>query len=88
MTTGRDPDAEHIIVAMGSACDTIEESVNQLAAEGRKIGLIKVRLYRPFVKNYFMEVLPETVKKIAVLDRTKEPGAMGEPLYQDVKTTL
>lgn len=81
-------DAEHIIVAMGSACDTIEESVNQLAAEGRKIGLIKVRLYRPFVKNYFMEVLPETVKKIAVLDRTKEPGAMGEPLYQDVKTML
>ena len=81
-------DAEQVIVAMGSVCDTIEESVNQMVLEGRKVGLIKVRLYRPFVEKYFMAVLPETVKKIAVLDRTKEPGAIGEPLYQDIKTML
>ncbi len=81
-------DAEQIIVAMGSVCDTIEESVNQMVLEGRKVGLIKVRLYRPFVKKYFMAVLPKTVKQIAVLDRTKEPGAVGEPLYQDIKTML
>ncbi len=81
-------DAEQVIVAMGSVCDTIEESVNQMVLEGRKVGLIKVRLYRPFVEKYFTAVLPETVKKIAVLDRTKEPGAIGEPLYQDIKTML
>ncbi len=82
------PDAENIIVAMGSVCETIEESMNKLIAEGHKIGLIKVRLYRPFVKKYFMEVLPRTVERIAVLDRTKEPGAIGEPLYQDVRAML
>lgn len=82
------PDAENVIVAMGSVCETIEESMEKLLAEGHKVGLIKVRLYRPFVKKYFMEVLPKTVERIAVLDRTKEPGAIGEPLYQDIKTML
>lgn len=81
-------DARHIIVAMGSVCETIEEAMNQLIVEGKKVGLIKARLYRPFVKKYFMDVLPGTVERIAVLDRTKEPGALGEPLYQDVKTML
>ncbi|MCI9596176.1 MAG: pyruvate:ferredoxin (flavodoxin) oxidoreductase [Firmicutes bacterium] len=82
------PDARHIIVAMGSVCETIEEAMNQLIDEGKKVGLIKVRLYRPFVKKYFMDVLPGSVERLAVLDRTKEPGALGEPLYQDVKTML
>ncbi len=82
------PDAENVIVAMGSVCETIEETMNKLIAEGHRVGLIKVRLYRPFVKKYFMEVLPKTVERIAVLDRTKEPGALGEPLYQDVRTML
>lgn len=80
------PDAEHIIVAMGSVTETIEETINYLVAKGEKVGLIKVHLYRPFAPKYFFDVLPETVKKIAVLDRTKEPGALGEPLYQDVCT--
>ena len=82
------PDAENIIVAMGSVCETIEETMNKLIAEGHRVGLIKVRLYRPFVKKYFMDVMPKTVERIAVLDRTKEPGALGEPLYQDIKTML
>lgn len=82
------PDAENIIVAMGSVCETIEESMEKLLREGHKVGLIKVRLYRPFVKKYFMDVLPKTVERIAVLDRTKEPGAIGEPLYEDIKTML
>ena len=82
------PDAENIIVAMGSVCETIEETMNKLIAEGHRVGLIKVRLYRPFVKEYFMDVLPKTVERIAVLDRTKEPGSLGEPLYQDIKTML
>ncbi|MBN7773886.1 pyruvate:ferredoxin (flavodoxin) oxidoreductase [Clostridium aminobutyricum] len=82
------PDAEHVIVAMGSVCETIEETMTQMLQEGQKVGLIKVRLYRPFVKRFFMDVLPKTAKRIAVLDRTKEPGALGEPLYQDVKTML
>ena len=82
------PDADRVIVAMGSVCETIEETINHMNAQGEKVGLIKVRLYRPFVKEYFMNVLPESVKKIAVLDRTKEPGSLGEPLYQDVKTLL
>lgn len=81
-------DAENIIVAMGSVCETIEETIKYLLAKGEKVGLIKVRLYRPFVKEYFLNVLPKSVKKIAVLDRTKEPGALGEPLYQDVRTML
>ena len=82
------PDAENIIVAMGSVCETIEETMNKLIAEGHRVGLIKVRLYRPFVKKYFMDVMPRTVERIAVLDRTKEPGSLGEPLYQDIKTML
>ncbi len=82
------PDAENVIVAMGSVCETIEETMNTLIAQGHRVGLIKVRLYRPFVPKYFLEVLPKTVERIAVLDRTKEPGALGEPLYQDVRTML
>ena len=80
------PDAEHVIVAMGSACDTIEETVDYLIGKGEKVGLIKVHLYRPFSEKYFFDVLPASVKKIAVLDRTKEPGALGEPLYEDVRS--
>ena len=92
--TGRDykpfnyygaPDAENIVIAMGSVTEALEETVDALIAKGEKVGLIKVRLYRPFVEKYFFDVLPATVKKIAVLDRTKEPGAMGEPLYLDVR---
>ena len=82
------PDAEYIIVAIGSVTQTIEETVDYLMARGEKVGLIKVHLYRPFSEKYFLDVLPATVKKIAVLDRTKEPGAVGEPLYQDVKAIL
>ncbi len=78
------PDATEIIVAMGSGCETIEEVVNLLLAKGKKVGLIKVRLYRPFHAKSFFAVLPKTVQKITVLDRTKEPGALGDPLYQDV----
>jgi pyruvate-ferredoxin/flavodoxin oxidoreductase len=80
------PDAENIIIAMGSATDTIEETIEYMVAKGEKVGLIKVRLYRPFAAKYFFDVYPATVKKIAVLDRTKEPGALGEPLYQDIRT--
>jgi pyruvate-ferredoxin/flavodoxin oxidoreductase len=79
------PDAENIIVAMGSVTETIRETIDHLAAEGRKCGLITVHLYRPFSEKYFFKVLPTSVKKIAVLDRTKEPGALGEPLFLDVK---
>lgn len=82
------PDAEAVIVCMGSACETIEETVNYLNKQGEKVGLIKVRLYRPFSREHFLSVLPSTCQKIAVLDRTKEPGALGEPLYQDVCTAL
>ena len=82
------PDAEKVVIAMGSACDTIEEAVNYLNAKGEKVGAIKVRLYRPFSAKAFLSALPETVKKIAVLDRTKEPGALGEPLYMDIATVL
>jgi pyruvate-ferredoxin/flavodoxin oxidoreductase len=78
------PDAENIIVAMGSVCDTAEETINYLMARGEKVGIIKVRLYRPFSAKYFFDVLPKTVKKIAVLDRIKTPGALGEPLYTDI----
>lgn len=78
------PDAEYVIVAMGSVCDTIDETVDYLMSKGEKVGTIRVRLYRPFSAEHFMKVLPDTVKKIAVLDRTKEPGSLGEPLYQDV----
>ncbi|TDO91285.1 pyruvate-ferredoxin/flavodoxin oxidoreductase [Halanaerobium saccharolyticum] len=79
-------DAEYVIVAMGSVTDTIEETVKYLVEQGEKVGLIKVRLYRPFSEKYFMKALPETAEKIAVLDRTKEPGAVGEPLYEDVRS--
>ena len=82
------PDAEHVIVAMGSVCETAEETVNALLKEGKKVGLIKVRLYRPFSAKHFLSVLPASCKKLAVLDRTKEPGATGEPLYLDVKSIL
>ncbi len=82
------PDAEKVIVAMGSACDTIEETIDYLTAKGEKVGLIKVRLYRPFSTKHFVAAIPATAKKIAVMDRTKEPGAIGEPLYLDVCTAL
>ncbi|MEI8078156.1 MAG: pyruvate:ferredoxin (flavodoxin) oxidoreductase [bacterium] len=81
-------DAEKVIVAMGSGCETIEETVKFLNAKGAKLGLIKVRLYRPFPAAAFLAALPKSVKAIAVLDRTKEPGALGEPLFQDVVTAL
>jgi pyruvate-ferredoxin/flavodoxin oxidoreductase len=79
------PDAENIIVAIGSVTDTIKETIDYLAAKGEKTGLISVHLYRPFSAKYFFNVLPKTVKRITVLDRTKEPGANGEPLYLDIK---
>ncbi|KUK73272.1 MAG: Pyruvate-flavodoxin oxidoreductase, partial [Clostridiales bacterium 38_11] len=80
------PDAEKIIVAMGSVTETIEETVDYLMAKGEKVGVVKVHLYRPFTEKYFFDVLPKTVKKIAALDRTKEPGSIGEPLYMDIKS--
>jgi pyruvate-ferredoxin/flavodoxin oxidoreductase len=80
------PDAENVIIAMGSVCEALEETVDYLMAKGEKVGVVKVHLYRPFSEKYFFDVLPKTVKKIAVLDRTKEPGALGEPLYEDVRT--
>jgi pyruvate-ferredoxin/flavodoxin oxidoreductase len=82
------PDAEKVIIAMGSGCDTIESTINYLNSKGEKLGLIKVRLYRPFGVEAFIDAIPETCKKIAVLDRTKEPGSIGEPLYLDVVTAL
>ena len=82
------PDAERVIVAMGSICDVAEEVIDYLTAKGEKVGLVKVRLYRPFSAKHLAEAIPETVKKIAVLDRTKEPGALGEPLYLDVIAAL
>ncbi len=78
-------DAEDVIVSMGSSCDTIEETVDYLAARGEKVGVVNVHLYRPFSGKYFFQALPQTVKRIAVLDRTKEPGALGEPLLEDIK---
>ena len=77
-------DAEYAIVAMGSVCDTIDETIDYLSGKGEKVGAVRVHLYRPFSPKYFLDIIPRTVKKIAVLDRTKEPGAMGEPLYLDV----
>ncbi len=81
-------DAEHVIIAMGSACETIEETIDYLMAAGKKVGLITVRLYRPFCAEALVNAIPETVKQISVLDRTKEPGALGEPLYLDVVAAL
>ncbi|MCB5560476.1 pyruvate:ferredoxin (flavodoxin) oxidoreductase, partial [Anaerosalibacter bizertensis] len=80
------PEAENIIVAMGSVTETIEETVDYLIEKGEKVGVIKVHLYRPFSEKYFFDVLPSTVKRVSVLDRTKEPGAVGEPLYLDVRS--
>ncbi|SDL09055.1 pyruvate-ferredoxin/flavodoxin oxidoreductase [Maridesulfovibrio ferrireducens] len=82
------PEAERVIVAMGSGCEAIEEVVNHLIAQGERIGLVKVRMYRPFISEYFMQVLPATTTNITVLDRTKEPGAIGDPLYQDICTAF
>ena len=81
-------DAEKVIVAMGSVCDTIEETIDYLTAAGEKVGVVKVRLYRPFCAQALIDVIPDTVKYINVLDRTKEPGAQGEPLYLDVVSAL
>ena len=95
--TGRDyglfnyygaPDADRVIIAMGSVVDTIEETVDYLNSKGEKVGALKVRLYRPFSVDHFLKEMPKTVEKIAVLDRTKEPGAIGEPLYLDVCTAF
>ena len=82
------PDADRVIIAMGSICDVIEEVIDYLNATGEKVGLVKVRLYRPFSAEKLAEAIPATAKKIAVLDRTKEPGSLGEPLYLDVVTAL
>ena len=82
------PDAEKVIIAMGSGCETIHETIDYLASKGEKVGMIKVRLYRPFSVDAFIDAIPATCKKIAVLDRTKEPGSLGEPLFLDVKAAL
>ena len=82
------PDADRVIIAMGSVCDVAEEVIDYMLAQGEKVGLVKVRLYRPFVAEKLAEAIPASVKKIAVLDRTKEPGSLGEPLYLDVVTAL
>ena len=82
------PDADRVIVAMGSICDVAEEVIDYLNAHGEKVGLVKVRLFRPFAPEKLVAAIPATAKRVAVLDRTKEPGAMGEPLYQDVVTAL
>ena len=81
-------DATHVIVAMGSVCETIEETVEKMVEQGEKVGVLKVRLYRPFSQKYFVDVLPDSVKRISVLDRTKEPGSIGEPLFLDVLAAL
>ncbi len=82
------PDAEHIVIAMGSVCDTIQETLDYINAKGEKYGLITVRLYRPFSREHLLAAIPETAKTITVLDRTKEPGSIGEPLYLDVVMAL
>jgi len=82
------PDADRVIIAMGSICDVAEEVIDYLTAKGEKVGLIKVRLYRPFCADKLLAAIPATAKKIAVLDRTKEPGSLGEPLFLDVATAL
>ncbi len=95
--TGRDyqlfnyygaPDADNVIIAMGSGCDTIEETIDYLNANGKKVGLVKVRLYRPFSVSHMLSAIPSSAKVITVLDRTKEPGSLGEPLFLDVVTAL
>ncbi len=82
------PDAENIVILMGSGADAVEETINKMNAEGHKVGMLKVRLYRPFAIDAFVDAMPKTVKKIAVLDRTKEAGSLGEPLYLDVCSAL
>jgi pyruvate-ferredoxin/flavodoxin oxidoreductase len=82
------PDADRVIVVMGSGGEIAQEAVEYLNARGEKLGVLKVRLYRPFSVEHFIKALPATVKKIAVLDRTKEPGSAGEPLYQDVLLSM
>ncbi len=82
------PDADRVVMAMGSGCETIEETINYLNSKGEKLGLIKVRMYRPFSAKHMLAAIPKTCKKLAVLDRTKEPGSLGEPLYADVMTAL
>ncbi len=82
------PDAERVIIAMGSACEAVREAIDELTAKGEKVGLVAVHLYRPFSAKHFLAAVPKTAKRIAVLDRTKEPGATGEPLYLDVKDTF
>ncbi|MBD3315455.1 MAG: pyruvate:ferredoxin (flavodoxin) oxidoreductase, partial [Chitinivibrionales bacterium] len=82
------PDAERVVVAIGSGCETVEETVKNLNAAGEKVGVLRVRLYRPFDGEAMVKALPASVKKIAVLDRTKEPGSLGEPLYEDVRTAI
>ena len=81
-------DAEYVIIIMGSGAEAVHETVDYLTAQGKKVGVLKVRLFRPFSVEHFLEALPKTVKSIAVLDRTKEPGSIGEPLYQDIVTAL
>ena len=83
-----DPEADRVIVSMASSCDVIEETVNYLNGVGERVGLVKVRLYHPFSADHFLRALPATAGSIAVLDRTKSPGALGEPLYQDVCTVF
>ena len=80
-----DPEAERVIIAMGSVTEAIREVIDYLRAKGEKVGLVAVHLYRPFSAKHFLAAVPKTAKRIAVLDRTKEPGANGEPLYMDVK---
>jgi len=82
------PDAERVVIMMGSGAEAMDETVSYLAAKGEKVGMIKVRLFRPFSVEHFVKALPETVKAIAVLDRTKEPGSIGEPLYEDIRTAI
>lgn len=82
------PDADKVIIAMGSVCETIEETIDYMNAAGEKVGLVKVRLYRPFSAERLVQAIPATAKKVAVLDRTKEPGSLGEPLYLDVVASL
>jgi len=82
------PDADRVVILMGSSCDVAEETVNYLTSQGEKVGVLKVRLYRPWSADHFLQALPESVKRITVLDRTKESGSDGEPLYKDVSTTL
>src|SRR5262249_7639734 len=83
-----DPDAERVVVLMGSGAETARETAAFLAARGEKVGVVTVRLYRPFAAAAFLAALPPSVRSIAVLDRTKEPGALGDPLYMDVVTAL